>query len=153
FVVPDGFVITTAAKETDVPSIRNAYRKLSVPRVAVRSSAPAEDSVAWSMAGQFKTILNVQTEEEVIDAVRVCRDSSVQPRAYGPLCGDSDSNQTPIAIVVQRQVLADVAGVLFTESPDNPNEMLIEAAPGLGDNVVSGRNTPDSFRIEPGTGQ
>src|SRR5262249_34490793 len=39
------------------------------------------------------------------------------------------------------------------EAPDNPNEMLIEAAPGLGDNVVSGRNTPDSFRIEPGTGQ
>jgi rifampicin phosphotransferase len=152
FVVPDGFVITTAAGENDITSICSAYRKLSFPKVAVRSSAPTEDSAAWSMAGQFKTILNVQTEAEVIDAVRVCRDASRQPKAYGRLHGDSHSDQTPMAVVVQRQVSADVAGVLFTESPKNPNEILIEAAPGLGDNVVSGREAPDVFRIDSETG-
>ena len=147
FVVPDGFVMTTAARDADLGSIRAAYRDLNAPAVAVRSSATIEDTETVSMAGQFKTILNVRNEAELIDAVQLCRASLAPSNSF------VYSNEAPMPLVIQSQVAADVAGVLFTQSPQNPDEMLIEAAPGLGDHVVSGRTQPDIFRVNCETGQ
>src|ERR1041385_2507533 len=147
FVVPDGFVMTTAARDADLGSIRAAYRDLNAPAVAVRSSATIEDTETVSMAGQFKTILNVRNEAELIDAVQLCRASLAPSNSF------VYSNEAPMPLVIQSQVAADVAGVLFTQSPQNPDEMLIEAAPGLGDHVVSGRTQPDIFRSEEHTSE
>lgn len=147
FVVPDGFVMTAAARDADLGSIRAAYRHLNATAVAVRSSATMEDSETASMAGQFKTILNVRNEAELLDAVQLCRASLASSNSF------VYPNEAPMPLVIQSQVAADVAGVLFTQSPQNPDEMLIEAAPGLGDNVVSGRTQPDIFRVNCETGQ
>ena len=152
FIVPDGFVMTTAAGDDDIAAISDAYHGLTAPAVAVRSSAPIEDSSDLSTAGQFKTVLNVRSESELLDAVRLCRASSDTPRARAYLSESHASDQVAMAVLVQRQVSADVAGVLFTQAPQNPDEMLIEAAPGLGDAVVSGRTQPDTFRVNIHTG-
>ncbi|MGH8100957.1 MAG: PEP/pyruvate-binding domain-containing protein, partial [Chthoniobacterales bacterium] len=146
FVVPDGFVMTTAARDADLGSIRAAYRHLNATAVAVRSSATMEDTETASMAGQFKTILNVRNEAELVDAVQLCRSSLASPNSF------VYPHEALMPLVIQSQVAADVAGVLFTQSPQNPDEMLIEAAPGLGDNVVSGRTQPDTFRVNRETG-
>jgi hypothetical protein len=145
--------MTTVAQEADVESIREAYRRLSAPEVAVRSSAAIEDGASLSMAGQFKTILNVRSEAELLNAIRLCRTSSETSRARAYLNESRTPRQTPMAVVIQRQVGPDVAGVLFTQSPQKPDEMLIEAAPGLGDDVISGRAKPDVFRVNPKSGR
>lgn len=155
FDVPDGFVIETMrAGATDVCSqladaITHAYEALG-GTVAVRSSATAEDGAAGSMAGQFETILNVTGAAAVLDAVRHCLASAASDRvrAYAAEKG-IDSSLLAMAVVVQRQVAADVAGVMFTASPDDahPRQMLIDAAWGLGESVVSGRVQPDILRV------
>ena len=152
FEIPDGFVMTTAARDEDVPEIRDAYHKLTAPAVAVRSSATVEDSSEVSSAGQFNTVLNVQTEYELLHAIKRCRASNLtSAESYLRESGVEDSVR--MAVVVQRQIPADVAGVLFTEAPLNPKEMLIEAAPGLGENVVSGRIQPDVIRVNYHSGE
>jgi phosphohistidine swiveling domain-containing protein len=153
FPVPDGFVMTTAARDEDLKTIRHAYGELTAPEVAVRSSATIEDSSELSTAGQFKTVLNVRTEEELMDAVRLCRASSDSPSIRAYLGDRYVLGQMAMAVVVQRQISADVAGVLFTQAPQHPDEMLIEAAPGLGEDLVSGRAQPDRFRVSSATGR
>ena len=153
FAVPDGFVMTTSAREEDLGAIRDAYRALTAPSVAVRSSATVEDNSELSAAGQFKTVLNVRTEAELLDAVRLCRTSSEALGARAYLGESHVPGQLAMAVVVQRQIPADAAGVLFTEAPQNPDEMLIEAVPGLGEDLVSGRTPPDTFRVNARTGE
>ena len=153
FAVPAGFVMTTAVRDEDLKTIRHAYRELTAPVVAVRSSASIEDSSELSAAGQFKTVLNVRTEAELMDAVRLCRASSDSPGVRAYLGDEHVPGQVAMAVVVQRQISADVAGVLFTRAPQNPDEMLIEAAPGLGEDLVSGRTQPDTFRVNAHTGE
>lgn len=153
FAVPEGFVMTTAARDEDLKAIRHAYRDLTASEVAVRSSATIEDSADLSTAGQFKTVLNVRSEAELLDAVRLCRTSCDTPMARAYLGEGHVSDPVGMAVVVQRQIPADVAGVLFTQAPDHPDEMLIEAAPGLGEDLVSGRTQPDTYRVRADTGR
>ena len=101
------------------------------PLVAVRSSATAEDLAEASMAGQYETFLEVEGEQEVADAVTRCWASlhSERVRAYLDQRG-IDRAQVAMGVVVQKQVPADVAGVLFTANP-RPGalgEMLIESS-------------------------
>src|SRR5689334_4801301 len=72
FIVPDGFVLTTAVENSDIGSVRSAYSGLGAEVVAVRSSATIEDSGELSMAGQFKTTLNVRNEAELLHAIQLC---------------------------------------------------------------------------------
>ncbi len=167
--VPDGFVVTTAAYRSahegggeapDVPgdleeAIREAYARLGSPTVAVRSSATAEDLPGASMAGQFDTILNVAGGEALGDAVRRCWAALDSPRtrAYFRERG-IDPADVAMAVVVQRLVPAEAAGVLFTVNPRGGEaEMLIEAAWGLGEAIVSGRVQPDLVRVDRATGE
>ena len=154
FNVPDGFVISPAANGSATELIREAHRKLRASAVAVRSSATMEDGVEMSMAGQFKTVLNVCNEVELVSAIELCR-ASVQDSRAGAYLSAQNRALGPVemAVIVQRQIASDVAGVLFTSGPLRPDEMVIEAGPGLGEEVVSGRMQPDSFRINAETGE
>jgi pyruvate,water dikinase len=161
FPVPQGFVITTAAyrrghREALQHAFVSAWKDMGSPRVAVRSSATAEDLEGASMAGQYETYLNVDTQADLIDAVEKCWASVDSPRVRNYLAGQGlTPDQVAMAVVVQRQVPADVAGVLFTSDPQRPDvdEMVVEAAWGLGESVVSGIVQPDHYRINAHTGK
>ncbi len=135
--------------------IADAYRVLGGGAVAVRSSATAEDGAVVSFAGQQETFLGVQGEQEVVVAVGRCWASLDTERAvaYRKRQGVSDEGLA-MAVVVQRLVPAEVAGVLFTRDPLDAEgrRMLVEASWGLGESVVSGRVTPDRFHIDRDTG-
>jgi rifampicin phosphotransferase len=128
-----------------------AYRALGEPPVAVRSSAMAEDLPGASFAGQQATSLNVRGEEELLGAVRHCWASlwSARAIAYRERQG-FDHARSAIAVVVQRLVPAEVAGVLFSANPLTGvrDEMVVNAALGLGEAVVGGLATPDSFTLD-----
>lgn len=135
--------------------IADAYQRLceesaeAAAVVAVRSSAAAEDSLAASFAGQQETYLNVFGREQVVDRVRACWHSFFRPRAiyYRRLKGSlADLN---IAVVVQRMLNPDKSGVLFTVDPvqRRRDRVMIEAAWGLGEAVVSGMVTPDNYIV------
>jgi len=156
FPVPDGFIVTTtahrsSAETAEIPAalseqIRAAYKALGCPPVAVRSSATAEDLAKASLAGQYQTILDVQGERELLDAIRRCWASLDTERVTNYFAQHGlDRAGVLMGVVVQRLVPADVAGVLFTANPRTGalDEMLIEAAPGLGEAVVSGSVQPD----------
>lgn len=121
--------------------------------VAVRSSATAEDLPEASFAGQQDTFLGVVGAEAVMEAVRRCWGSLWTARAvdYRERAG-YDYSDVALAVVVQRLVDADVAGVLFTRNPvTGADECTIDASWGLGESVVSGAVTPDQYRATPAT--
>lgn len=114
--------------------------------VAVRSSATAEDLPGAAFAGQQDTFLDVSGTEAVLDAVRRCWASLWTDRAvdYRERQG-IDAREVAIAVVVQRMVPAEAAGVVFTANPltGRRGELVVDAAPGLGEAVVSGEVTPE----------
>ena len=182
FPVPDGFVITTAAyalaaeaagvtgesaatarvrlAASPVPAgiadaIRQAYRGLGASAVAVRSSATAEDLPDASFAGQQDTILGVQGDDALMDAVRKCWASLWNERAVTyRATHDVPARGLGLAVVVQRMVEAQSAGVLFTADPitGRRRRATIEAVRGLGEQLVSGAVNPDHFVVETRSG-
>jgi EmrB/QacA subfamily drug resistance transporter len=117
-------------------------------RFAVRSSAVGEDSLDASFAGQHATVLNVTSEEALLAAVKTIHASARTAAAYEYRMRMGVADEPRVAVVVQRMVEADVAGVLFTRNPvSSADERVIESAFGLGEGVVSGLVTPDRFRM------
>jgi len=165
--VPPGFCVTTSAyrrhagaesciDQTLLEVLLAAYHELGGGKVAVRSSATAEDGAVTSFAGQGETILGVEGPDELKAAVEKCWHSlhTDRARAYRSRHGSDDAGLA-MAVVVQRLVDAEVAGVLFTRDPLDPSGelMRVEASWGLGETVVSGRVTPDRFQVERHGGQ
>lgn len=164
FEVPRGFVVTTEAyhrrdPDGSVPAdladrIRDAWRHLvgdSGTRVAVRSSATAEDLAEASFAGQQETFLDVEGEDAVVAAVADCWASLYSDRAVAYRREHAvDEADLGIAVVVQLMVAAEAAGVMFTANPvsGNRRETMITAALGLGEAVVAGTVNPDTFVID-----
>ena len=129
-------------------AVEAAYAGLGdEPAVAVRSSACAEDSQEASFAGQQETYLHVRGAAEVLERIRECWASFFSERAlfYREQKGSLDD--LGMAVVVQRMVDADVAGVLFTNDPvrRRRDRMVVEAVFGLGEACVSGLVTPDHY--------
>lgn len=159
FPVPSGFVVTIRAFAMDddvVDEILSAYRTMGSGKVAVRSSATAEDLADASMAGQYQTFLEIEGEQQLLAAITNCWASLDTPQARAYLKEHGiDRSQVAMAVVVQRLIDADVAGVLFTVNPNSNGrrEMLIEASRGLGESVVSGKVQPDLLRLDPDTGR
>jgi pyruvate,water dikinase len=165
--VPPGFCISTAAfcrlrgkSPADdaqlFAAIMEKVRELGIGPLAVRSSAAAEDGTLASFAGQQETILGVFGESQVLDAITRCWASLESERAVAYRTRHRiDDSQLAMAVIVQRLVASDVAGVLFTRDPFDPAgaRMLVEASWGLGESVASGRITPDRFHLERETGK
>ncbi|MFI5915105.1 PEP/pyruvate-binding domain-containing protein [Dactylosporangium sp. NPDC051541] len=104
--------------------------------VAVRSSGLAEDSATASFAGQLNTVLGARGLEEVLAAIELCSTLTDRVRSYG-------NHPEAVPVIVQNLVRADTAGVLFTLDPRNgADAVVINAAPGLGEGVVSGSVVP-----------
>ncbi len=136
--------------------IRQWYGELGADAsVAVRSSATAEDLPGMSFAGQLETYLNVRGGDDVIHAVKRCWASLWTGRAIGYRERQGIRQEdVSIAVVVQQLVPAEVAGVIFTVNPVTGarDELMIDAAWGLGEAIVSGRVTPDMIVINKETG-
>src|SRR5436309_172851 len=123
--------------------------------VAVRSSATAEDSRDASFAGQQATFLNVSKKDEIIASVKRCWASTYTSRAiYYRLKKGFSMNLFTTAVVVQRQIASQKAGVGFSIHPTtgDRDSVVIESVLGQGEELVSGRVTPDTFTINKRTG-
>jgi phosphohistidine swiveling domain-containing protein len=112
-------------------------------RLAVRSSAPGEDSRERSFAGLFETVLGVATVDAALEAAARCVASGAgeRVRAYA-------GGTRPVGLVVQQQVEARLAGVCFTADPaGRDGAIVLEAVAGTGDALVSGRAEPERWRV------
>ena len=132
--------------------IRAAYAALAnAPPVAVRSSATAEDLPGLSFAGQQETFLNVTGADAVVAAAKDCWASlwTAQAISYRHQNG-IDQSAVAMAVVVQIMVPSEVSGILFTANPatGERSEMIVNASFGLGEAVVSGQVTPDTYIVD-----
>ena len=122
------------------------------PPLVVRSSGVNEDSATASFAGQFESVLNIRGLDSVASAIRRCWASQFRPSAaaYRKHYGTASGEIEEIAIVVQRLIDADVAGVLFTMDPLTGCEEhhVVEAVFGLGEVLVSGAVNADRYVVD-----
>lgn len=160
--VPPAFAIPGLLSHEDnlsdllVSAICEAYSALGLrlrqpnPAVAVRSSAIGEDGAESSFAGQHDTYLNIRGEDAVLDAVRRCARSAASPHALAyrrqrglPL------DDILMAVLVQALVPAEIAAVVFSANPvtGSREEVMINASWGLGESIVAGTVTPDTFIV------
>lgn len=123
--------------------------------VAIRSSATAEDLPEASFAGQQDTFLNIHGSEDVIDYVRKCWASLFEARAiFYREENNFEHSKVYIAVVVQEMVESEKAGVMFTVNPSTAEDVaLIEGSWGLGEAVVSGSVTPDTYYVDKKTNE
>lgn len=131
--------------------IRVRYAELGdAEPVAVRSSAAAEDGEAASYAGQQETYLNVRGADSVIERIRSCWESYFTERALFYRAERGSLDDLGMAVVVQRQVDSDAAGIMFTIEPVNgrKDRILVEAVLGQGEAAVSGEVTPDHYLLK-----
>jgi pyruvate,water dikinase len=148
FAMPAELAAAAAAREPAATAVvRDLFASIDPP-LAVRSSCVGEDAAGASFAGQHHTTLGVRTLEqlhEAIDAVwRSARSDAAL--AYRRKLGLGD--EPGMGVVIQQLVEPDAAGVMFTRNPvTGSDERLIEAAWGLGEVVVQGLLTPDTYRV------
>ncbi len=155
-------VIGAVAVPSDVrAAIAEAYAELSrrggtdAESVAVRSSATVEDASKLSFAGMFRSFLNVRGTDDLLDKVRQCWASLFTARSLAYRSRQEMLTGQHIAVIVQRMVDSEKSGVLFTVDPATGStaHLVIEAAWGLGETVVSGQVTPDRYVVEKATGR
>ncbi len=122
-----------------------------LPYVAVRSSATAEDLPDASFAGQQETFLNIKGNANLLKSVQKCWASLFTARAiYYRVKNNYPHDKVLISVIVQKQIMAQKSGVMFTVNPlnANENEVMIEAGYGLGEAIVSGSINPDQYIAE-----
>jgi phosphoenolpyruvate synthase/pyruvate phosphate dikinase len=157
FNVPDGFVITTSSSSTMIEALEKEileyYASLNTPSMAVRSSAVAEDGKSDAWAGQFDTFLDVP-RENLIEKIKGCWASAGSERARS-YAEQKNISSGKVAVIVQQMISGDVSGVAFSAHPvtNNHEQLVIEAAKGLGDKLVSGTVTPDTYVLDKKSGQ
>ena len=133
-------------------SVSSAYQRLGAePRVAVRSSAVGEDSAETSYAGMNATFTNVRGDPALTTSIVECWASAFTSRAVTYRAENGKAELPDIAVVVQLMVDAEKAGVAFTADPvsGRRDRVVVEAAWGQGEVVVSGRVEPDSYVLDP----
>lgn len=151
FMVPYGFVVPSATYRNMTPRLKRAiyqyFDELNAPFVAVRSSAVNEDGTEDAWAGQLDTFLNC-SRDDIIEKVELCWESVHTDRAksYAQQKGISGSR---VAVIVQEMIDSEVSGVAFSAHPvtGNRQQVVVEAGLGLGEAIVSGEITPDTYVI------
>jgi rifampicin phosphotransferase len=165
YPVPDGFVLLPCAFAGDelLPAawaqVRGHLDRLrgttGNPAFAVRSSAMSEDSAQASFAGEFETVLNVSSDDDIRRAIHTVVRSrqNERVRAYSEARGMSAVHE--ISVIVQRLARAECSGVLFTANPvtGQRDQAMISAAWGLGEAIVGGLVTPDTLIVDKQTGR
>ncbi|MFZ2189620.1 MAG: PEP/pyruvate-binding domain-containing protein [Candidatus Magasanikiibacteriota bacterium] len=129
--------------------ILESFDQLDAEYVAVRSSATAEDGAVASWAGELETYLNTSSEN-VIEKVKSCWSSLFTPRAIFYRHEQKlIDHYVSVAVVVQKMIQSEISGIAFTVHPvtEDYNQMIIEAGYGLGEAIVSGQITPDSYVV------
>ncbi|MGH8528802.1 MAG: PEP/pyruvate-binding domain-containing protein [Nevskiales bacterium] len=150
--VPAGFALSTEAVAnvctSAAPEALAQFLQMFLGPVAVRSSALGEDSSQASFAGQHHTELGVVGADAIIAAIAKVKASGSSAAALDYRQRMRLEGQAQVAVVVQRMVRAERAGVLFTRNPvTGAREFVIEAAQGLGEMLVGGRATPARYRL------
>lgn len=161
--VPPGFALAAvpaaghSVENRLTEALCHAYRRLADRcgttdlAVAVRSSALDEDGTDASFAGQHDTYLNIRGTEALVDAVRRCvlSASSAEALAYRHQRG-LPVDDVRMAVLVQQLVPSDVSAVVFSANPitGSRDEIMINSNWGLGESIVSGTTTPDTFVVE-----
>jgi len=148
FAVPDGFAIIGDPDE----AVRAAAERLGDEPLAVRSSAIAEDLADASFAGQYETVLGVRGWDALLAAIARVRASAAGMRVRKYRAERADSGSREIAVLVQRMLRPEAAGVAFTANPvsGRRDEVVVTAARGLGERVVSGEAVGDEWIVREG---
>lgn len=137
-------------------SILSAWRDLVKEtdgslNAAVRSSATSEDRPDLSFAGQYDSYLNINSEEELLEAIKSCWASLYSDRALTYYRHNHlDYSAVSMAVVIQQLIPAEVSGVMFTAHPvsQERDDILIHAAWGLGEAIVGGKTAVDEFVVD-----
>ncbi|MEL7567741.1 MAG: PEP/pyruvate-binding domain-containing protein [Dehalobacterium sp.] len=159
YPVPEGFVVLPAAFQGERLNkeawnqtllLLNTIRKNNKGALfAVRSSALSEDSAQASFAGEFETVLNVETDEKIMEAIYTVFRSrqSERVKIYSSVQGIDQAHQ--IAVVVQLMVPSEISGVLFTANPITGSfaNMIGNYVHGLGEQLVSGEANAHNFKL------
>ena len=139
-----------AASEKIATEIKAKFKDLDTEFVAVRSSATAEDGADNAWAGQLDSYLNTK-EDNLLEKVQHCWASLFTPRAiFYRFEKGLHTTKISVAVVVQKMVNSEVSGIAFSVHPvtEDRNQLIIEAGFGLGEAIVSGQITPDSYVVE-----
>src|ERR1700722_20224805 len=145
-----GIILSTEMPKDIAIEIKSEFKKLGAKFVAVRSSATAEDSASAAWAGQLDSFLNT-TESQLLENVKRCWASLFTPRAiFYRFEKELHQQKISVAVVVQKMVESEVSGIAFSVHPvtQDRNQLIIEASYGLGEAIVSGQVTPDSYVAE-----
>jgi len=144
-------LILNAKMQEDIATeIQSEFVKLGAEFVAVRSSATAEDSSSAAWAGQLDSYINT-TETTLLENVQKCWASLFTPRAiFYRFEQGLHGQKISVAVVVQKMVASEMSGIAFSVHPvtEDRNQLIIEAGFGLGEAIVSGQITPDSYVVE-----
>jgi pyruvate,water dikinase len=155
FNVPAGFVITTNAAARSPTNLQveiiKYFDSLKSQFVAVRSSAVSEDSGNATWAGQLDTYLNTQ-KDKLLENIEKCQNSINSARAQS-YAEQKSLSKSLVAVIIQEMIQSDISGVAFSVHPvtNDHNIIIIEAGFGLGEAIVSGQITPDTYIIEKNT--
>ncbi|WP_254238037.1 PEP/pyruvate-binding domain-containing protein [Allokutzneria sp. A3M-2-11 16] len=146
--VPDGVVLPVGG-EASAELAEEIIAVLGAGPLAVRSSGVEEDGADGSHAGQYRTVLGVTGAAELEAAIKECRASAYTPRVRRYRAERGLPEDAAIAVLVQRQVPADAAGVAFTANPVTGarDEIVVNAVRGLGDRLVDGVAQPEQWVI------
>ena len=146
-------ILNATMPEAVANDILASFDELKAEAVAVRSSATSEDSAEAAWAGQLDSYLNV-TKENACHNVQKCWASLFTPRAiFYRFEKGLHSNPISVAVVVQKMVQSEVSGIAFSVHPvtQDHDQLIIEAGFGLGEAIVGGTITPDSYVVEKST--
>ena len=146
----DQHEIPNDLKDQILVSFKAMFKGKKQGLVAVRSSATAEDLPTASFAGQQDSYLNVETPEELLEKVRKCWSSLYTPRAISyRVTKGFEHSKVKLAVVVQKMISSEISGIMFTVDPNSEMpHIIIEAGYGLGEALVGGKVTPDTYVVD-----
>jgi phosphoenolpyruvate synthase/pyruvate phosphate dikinase len=143
-------ILKTKISKDIAQEIINSFNSLGAKYVAVRSSATVEDTLSAAWAGQLESYLNT-TKKDLLKNIQLCWASLFTPRAiFYRFEKGLYTNPISVAIVIQKMIQSEISGIAFSVHPvtQDRNQLIIEAVRGLGEAIVSGKITPNSYVIQ-----